>query len=137
MEDVLFNIKVHFFAKKVCYLPETYYHHVNNSQNEFDNYDYRAIAKVIPHLVEVDTFLRTNNIWQQYKEQFAECSLKRLYTSYRNEVKFKKFFHSFGFFKKIHSNEQLQNVLMVFKENKTLIKKFPITKICFLYLIRR
>ena len=137
MEDVLFNIKVHFFARKVCYLPETYYHHVNNSQNEFDNYDYRAIAKVIPHLAEIDKFLRTNNIWQQYKEQFAECTLKRLYTSYRNEVKFKKFIHSFEFFKKVRSNEQLQNILNVFENNNSLVKKFPITKICFLYLIRK
>ena len=137
MEDVLFNIKVHFFARKVCYLPETYYHHVNNSQNEFDNYDYRAIAKVIPHLAEIDKFLRTNNIWQQYKEQFAECTLKRLYTSYRNEVKFKKFIHSFDFFKKVRRNEQLQNILNVFENNNSLVKKFPITKICFLFLIRK
>lgn len=137
MEDVLFNIKVYFFAKKVCYLPETYYHHVNNSQNEFDSYDYRAIAKVIPHLAEIDAFLRVNNIWQQYRQLFAECSLKRLYTSYRNEVKFKRFFHSVGFFKKVRSNDQIQNVLKVLKYNNSLIKKFPVTKICFLFLIRK
>lgn len=136
MEDVLFNIKVHFFAKRVCYLPETYYHHVNNSHNEFDSYDYRALAKVIPHLVEIDSFLRSNNIWLQYKDQFAECALKRLYTSYRNEVKFKKFFHSFGFFKQVRNNAQLQNILLVFN-NKTLIRKFPLTKICFLYIVRK
>ena len=137
MEDVLFNIKVHFSARKVCYLPETYYHHVNNSQNEFDSYDYRAIAKVIPHLLEIDTFLRTNNIWQQYGELFAECTLKRLYTSYRNEVKFKKFFYSVGFFKRVRNNNQLQNILKVFQYNDALIKKFPVTKICFLFLIRK
>ena len=137
MEDVLFNIKVHFFARKVCYLPETFYHHVNNSQNEFDSYDYRAIAKVIPHLLEIDTFLRTNNIWQQYAELFAECTLKRLYTSYRNEVKFKKFFYSVGFFKRVRNNNQLQNILKVFQYNDALIKKFPVTKICFLFLIRK
>jgi len=137
MEDVLFNIKVHFFAKKVSYLPKIYYHHVNNAQNEFDSYDYRAISKVIPHLEEVDSFLRKCNIWEQYKEQFAECTLRRLYTSYRNEVKFKKFFRSFDFFKQIRNNSVLQNALSVFYKNKVLIKKLPITKMCFLFIVKK
>lgn len=137
MEDVLFNIRVHHFASKVCYLPKTFYHHVNNNQNAFDSYEYRAISKVVPHLEEVNAFLHNNNIWQQYKEQFAECTLKRLYTSYRNEVKFKKLFHSFGFFKQVRNNPVLQDILKVFYNNKTLLKKFSITKISFLFLIRK
>jgi len=137
MEDVLFNIKVHYFAEKITYLPETFYHHVNTNQNEFDNYDYRAIAKVIPHLEEVDSFLRTNNIWQQYKNQFSECTLRRLYTSFRNEVKFKNIFHLVDFFKQIRSNKVLQNVLSNFFSNKVLLKELPVTKICFLFIVRK
>jgi len=135
MEDVLFNIKVHYFAKKVCYLPEMYYYHVTNDQNTFDNYEYRAISKVIPHLEEVYSFLTKNKIWKDFQGEFAECTLKRLYTSYRNEVKFKTIFYSFNFIRQIHKNRDIQYILSVFKNNKKLVRKFSITKTIFLYSI--
>jgi glycosyltransferase involved in cell wall biosynthesis len=137
MEDVLFNIKVHYFAKKVCYLPEMYYYHITNDQNTFDNYEYRAISKVIPHLEVVYTFLTKNKLWQDYQGEFAECTLKRLYTSYRNELKFKNIFYSFDFIRQIRKNKDIQNVLSVIKNNKNLIKKFSITKTIFLYSISK
>ena len=137
MEDVFFSLKVYHFATKVSYLPETYYHHVNTSSNNYDNYGYHSVAKVIPLLEEISTFLKENNIWEKYKDEFSICTLTRLYTSYRNEVKFKQLFHSFGFFKQVRSNAQLQNILIVIKNNKALIKKFPITKIFFLFIITK
>jgi len=121
IEDVTFNIKAHFFAKTVCFVPETLYHHVNHEQNTFGSYDYFAISKIIPHL----------------KEIFAVCTLKRLYTSYRNEVNFKSFIRSFHMFKLIRNNPEMQEILSIFHNNIKIIKNLAITKMIFLYAIKK
>lgn len=137
IEDVTFNIKAHFFAKTVCFVPETLYHHVNHEQNTFGSYDYFAISKIIPHLKEIFYFLKENNAWHQYKEIFAVCALKRLYTSYRNEINFKGFIRSFYMFKLIRNNPEMQEILSIFHNNIKIIKNIAITKMIFLYAIKK
>lgn len=135
MEDVLFNIKVHHHAERVHYLPETYYHHVTNGQNEFQNYSYRAIDKVMPHLEEVYDFLIKENLFLNFRKTFTICTLKRLYTSYRNEVKFKGFSSSSHFFKKVRNNSVLQKILSNFKDNGKWKSELAPTKRAFLMLV--
>ena len=137
MEDVLFNIKVHHYAKQVRYIPEAFYHHITNGQNEFQNYSYRAIDKVMPHLVEVFDFLVKEDLYQHFKKSFAICTLKRLYTSYRNEVRFKGILASFGFFEKVRSHSKLREILNNFKDNTLWKNELALTKRAFLMIVSK
>lgn len=139
IEDVIFNIKVHFFCKKAYFLPETFYHHVNHEKNTFGSYDYLAISKTISHINEIFYFLKENNAWIQYKEMFAVSTVKRLYSSFLNEIKFKNISHSFSvsIFKEIKNNQDIQDILSVFDSNKKLIKKLAITKMIFLLIVKK
>lgn len=137
MEDVLFNIKVHHFAKRVYYIPEAFYHHITNGQNEFQNYSYRAIDKVMPHLVEVFDFLVKEDLYQHFKKSFTICTLKRLYTSYRNEVRFKGILASFGFFEKVRSHSKLREILNKFKDNPLWKNELALTKRVFLMIVSK
>ena len=137
MEDVFFSIQVYHFATKVCYLPETYYHHVNTDSNNYNNYSYRSISKILPFIERSTMFLKSNNIWEDYKNQFAICTLKRLYASFRNELKFKGVLSLCKFFKQVRSNTIIQDILNVFSKNKKLLKQFALTKIIFLFIIRK
>lgn len=137
MEDVFFSIKVYHFAKKVYYLPETFYHHVNTSVNTYDDYGYRSIAKIIPLLEEILKFLKENKIIDQYKKEYAVCTLKRLYSSFRNELKFKRLTTVKHFFSLVRNNDSIQEILRIFKTNKKLLKRFALTKKIFYLMIRR
>ncbi|MBP6611030.1 MAG: glycosyltransferase [Paludibacter sp.] len=135
MEDMFFSIKVYHFARKVAYLPVTYYHHVNTSVNTYDNYDYRSIGKVLPLLIEISKFLKERSIYDKYSNEFAICTLKRLYAAFRNELKFKKLSTMRMFFVTIRSNKEIQSILLLFKQNNQLLKRFAITKKLFYKLI--
>ncbi|HEY6915786.1 MAG TPA: glycosyltransferase, partial [Paludibacter sp.] len=137
MEDVFFSLKVYHFAQKVCYLPETYYHHVNTSVNTYDNYSYRSIKKIIPLLEEIYKFLNENNIWEKYRNDFTLCTLKRLYSSFRNELKFKGLSTITSFLTLIRNNSELQSILSNFSGNKALQKRIALTKKLFLITIRK
>lgn len=92
---------------------EAFYHHITNGQNEFQNYSYSAIDKVMPHLVEVFDSLVKEDLYQHFKKSFAICTLKD-YISYRNEVRFARSWHHFGFFEKVRSHSKLREVLNEF-----------------------
>ncbi|MBP1676421.1 MAG: glycosyl transferase family 2 [Bacteroidetes bacterium] len=136
MEDVFFSIKVYHFAAKVFYLPETYYHHVNTSANNYENYSYRSIARIRPLIREIHNFLIENNILEKYSTEFTECTLKRLYSSFRNELKFKKTSTLASFFKQVRNDASVQEILLNFTTNKALLKRFAITKRFFYHTIR-
>lgn len=135
MEDVLFNIKTHFYAQQVSFVPEAFYHHINNSHNSFDKYEYRSLVRIIAHITEIYTFLNHNNVWDEHKSDFAVCTLRRLYTSYRNELKFKGMFSSFAFFVRVRNHSQIQQILSLFKFNPQLLHEFSATKKVFLKFI--
>ena len=137
MEDVFFSIKVYHFARKVYYLPETYYHHVNTSVNTYDNYGYRSISKIIPLLEEISKFLKENNIWHKYRDLFTVCTLKRLYSSFRNELKFKGLHTLKHFVSTIRNNASIQEILNNFEENRSLLKRFAFTKRLFYLIIHK
>lgn len=136
-EDVVFNIKAHYFAKKVSFVPEVFYHHIINEKNAYNNYDYLSLAKVTAHAEIVYNFLSEVKVDSKVQNDFALCTLKRLYTSYRNEVRFKKIAASFAFFKSIKHNAVIQQILLPIFNNKNLIEKLPFTKKVFLSFIRR
>lgn len=135
MEDVFFSIQVYHFAKKISYLPETYYHHVNTSVNNYENYSYRSIDRILPLLEYILNFLKQNNISHKFKNEYAVCTLKRLYSSFRNELKFHGFSTLKYFFSLIRNNKAVQEVLDTFKTDKLLLKKFSVTKRVFYWLI--
>lgn len=135
MEDVIFNIKTHFLAQETAYLPEILYHHVTNGQNEFQNYSYRAIDKTLPHIAEVYTFLQSQNVWKKYEGNYTICTLRRLYTSWRNEVKFKGLFVTFNFIKQIKRDTLSHKILQGFKVHKEWLKGFGATKKVFYKII--
>jgi len=137
LEDVYFSLKVYHFASKVSYLPATYYHHVNTSNNNYNNYSYHSISRMLPLIEEISVFLTQNNILQKYKNEFTVCTLKRIYSSFRNELKFKKLNGIIPFICLVRSNNVVQKILLNFSENKSLLKKFAITKVGFYYLISK
>jgi len=136
MEDVFFSIKVYHFASKVYYLPETYYHHVNTSVNNYENYSYRSIARILPFLEEILQFLNNNELREKFRNEFAVCVLKRLYSSFRNELKFKGILGLKGFFLLVRKNKSMQEVLSDLQSNKVLFNRFALTKRFFFFLIK-
>ena len=136
MEDVYFSIQVYHFASKVYYLPETYYHHVNTSVNNYENYSYRSIARILPFLEEILQFLNNNELREKFRNEFAVCVLKRLYSSFRNELKFNGISGLKGFFLLVRKNKSMQEVLSNFQQNKALFNRFALTKRVFFLLIK-
>ena len=136
-EDVVFNIKAHYFAKKVNYVSEVFYHHIINEKNAYANYDYLSVKKVSAHCEQVYNFLSEVKVDSKVQTEFALCTLKRLYTSFRNEIKFKKITASFDFFKLIKNNAVIQQILQPVFDNNTLIDKLPFTKRLFVIFIKK
>lgn len=137
MEDVFFSIKVYHFAKNVFYLPETYYHHVNTSVNNYESYGYRSIGKIIPLLENIYDFLKDEKILNKYSDEFSVFTLKRLYSSFRNELRFKSLTTIQAFFRQIKNNPLIQEILANFAANHSLLNKFSITKKVFYLLIKK
>ncbi|MGC3976849.1 MAG: hypothetical protein QM751_00550 [Paludibacteraceae bacterium] len=136
-EDVVFNIKAHYFAKKVNFVPEIFYHHIINEKNAYNNYDYLSLTKVTAHSEVVYNFLSGVKIESKVQNDFALCTLKRLYTSYRNEIRLKKKTASFHFFQSVKHNAIIQQILRPIFEHKTLTEKLPVTKRLFISLIKK
>lgn len=135
MEDVLFNIKCHFLAKNVSFIPKVYYHHVNHLSNTFEKYEYRSISRTIPHLNEIYNFLNQQDIYSAHKQSFARCTLRRLYTSFRNELKFMPISSLMPFFRLINQNKFLINILNELKINPKLLSDFGLSKKLFLKFV--
>lgn len=130
MEDTLFNLKSHFFAQTVTFLPRYLYCHTTNSTNAYDDYAYMCMKKVIPYLELIDEFYEKNNVRELYAGAFFEIVLRKLYTSFRNEIRFKSIYSSFREIKKIRANKVLQSAL---KDGLKLryhrpVFSFPLTK---------
>lgn len=137
MEDVFFSIMVYHFAQKTVYLPRTYYHHVTTGTNNYRNYDYESIPKVLLVLNSIYEFLEQYRILKEYKNDFAIQTLRRLYSSMRNEVKFKGFASLPRFVRQVKKDNRCQEMLTVFSENRMLFSSLPITKRVFARLVTR
>lgn len=131
MEDTLFNLKAHFFANRVTFVPSVFYHHQTTSSNAFREYSYYSFAKVIPYLETRYEFLKAHSLLETNREANAEFVLRKLYTAFRNEVQHKGLIKSLFIFPIIRSNRILQELLT---SNTYFLKIFPVTKIMF-YLI--
>ncbi len=133
IEDVVFSIKAHFFARKIVFIPKAYYHHVSHDSNTFIGYDYLSIKKVIPHLFEIEQFLKTNGVYEKYKQLFANGVIKRLYTSCINEFKHKG---ALAFIKTIFQIRKDENIQVLIADISSIhINKLPFTKRFFTLLI--
>lgn len=135
MEDVLFNIKCHYLAQRVSFVPEVFYHHVNHSLNTFEKYEYRSIARTLPHLRVIYDFLDQQNIYSLHKQAFARCTLRRLYTSFRNELKFKSIRKLPSFFSLIKTNTFIYNILSEFESQPSLLQSFGVSKKLFVFAL--
>ena len=137
MEDVIFNLQAHFHALKVSFVPEIFYHHRMNEKNAFNNYEYLSPDKVIPHLNFVYDFLNKYKITANYQNLFAICTLRRLYTSLRNEITFRRTVIPVAFIQRIRKNSDIQQMISPLFGKDKLVKKLPLTKRIFAYLIRK
>lgn len=135
-EDVVFNIKAHYFSNKVGFIQEVFYYHMINEKNAYGNYDYYSIKKVIAHSEMVFDFFSNRKIDKINISEYALCTFKRLYTSYRNEIKFKKITASLDFFRLVKKNAVIQKILRPVYKNKNLTEKLPLTKRLFLSFIK-
>lgn len=136
MEDVFFSIKVYHLARKVFYLPEIYYHHVNTNSNNYVNYSYQSYSRIIPLIENIYSFLKQHKIENKYRKEFSLFTLKRLYSSFRNEIKFKQFKTTVNFFKAIRNNNPIQEILSSIGSGE-IKRKLSITKRTFLFLIHK
>ncbi len=137
MEDVIYNIQAHFYARKVDFVPQVFYRHIINDNNAFNNYDYLSPEKVTAHIHFVHRFMEENGMLSDYQDLYLICIIKRLYTSFRNEIRFKRLMHAVPFIRKIRNNPDLQQAISPLFINKQLLNKFPVTKRLFAYLIRK
>ncbi|MCL1867939.1 MAG: glycosyltransferase [Paludibacter sp.] len=131
MEDTVFNLRAHFFANKVTSIPKVFYHHQTNSSNAYSDYAYVSFGKVVPYIEIRYEFLKNHSLLEKYKEANAEFALRKLYSSFRNEVRNKGLMKSLYVFSKIRSNKILQELL---NSNTDFLKIFPPTKIIFYWL---
>ncbi|HNX88774.1 MAG TPA: glycosyltransferase [Paludibacteraceae bacterium] len=137
MEDVIFNIQAHFYARKVEFVPQVFYRHIINEKNAFNNYDYLSHEKVTAHIHFVHRFMEKNGMLSEYRDLYLICIIKRVYTSFRNEIRFKRIFHAIPFIRKIRNNADLQQAISPLFEKKQLLNKLPVTKRLFAFLIRK
>lgn len=136
-EDVCFNLQVYHHANKVSYLSENFYHHVLYDKNSFKSYEYNSIDKVLCYLDSLLSFVKIQGLDTQYHSEIAQQTLKRLYTSFRNEIKYKGIRSISHFLKRIKSKSNIQVALQPFWTDKKLLRQFPITKIIFLNIIKK
>lgn len=135
MEDSFFSIEVYHFADKAAYIPRAMYHHVNTSFNTYDRYDYRSVDKVLPLLESIRSFLVKNHIYEQFRSEFLVTVLKRLYSSFRNELKHKGLFSIMRFVRKVRSFDCAVTSIRELRVEKNLFRNFSLTKRIFAKLI--
>jgi glycosyltransferase involved in cell wall biosynthesis len=131
MEDTLFNLRAHYFARTVCFLPETFYQHCINTTNAYSNYSYLSADRVVAYLELRYTFLKEHALLVSYASQNAELTLRKLYTSFLNEIRHKGIYSSLLFIKRVRKNSVLQELLTI---DNQYLKIFPVTKRVFYHL---
>lgn len=134
IEDVIFSIKSHYFAKKIIHIPKSYYHHVSHNSNTFASYDYLSLKKIIQHILEIEQFLQNNNIFDTYKTNFSKGVVKRLYTSCINEYKhygIKAYLRAIVYIRK---NKTIQTIL--YSASKSQKNTLTLSKSFFKHLIK-
>lgn len=134
-EDSVFNIKVYTLTKKVHYVPINLYYHLTTSQNSFNSYGYYSLEKILNHFEIIINFLKSHNLLDSSVSPLSQNILSRLYTSFRNEIKFKGVSSIIPFLKKSRQHHITQEILITISNNKDLLHHFSFTKKIFFFLI--
>lgn len=135
-EDVLFNLDVYFYAKKIGYLSEVMYHHIITGDNSFGKYSYRSADKIVHFLEYLICSLDKKQVKEKYCVELSECVMCRLYSLFRFELQNKGLFKSLPFFKMIKANTKLQQTLADIHCNHKFVVRLPLTKRLFYLLIK-
>lgn len=111
MEDVMFSLQIHYYAKNVVYEPHAFYTHIVDGRNAYMSYDYLSFAKTNNFLQAEISFLKKVGIYEQYMSELSICCLRKLYTSFLNELRFKNIRKAIKSIKQIRHDEDYQVLL--------------------------
>ena len=110
-EDALFNAGVFACAGRVALLPECLYHHLLHGANTFSRYEYKSPERIVAYVEEMERLLRRHGLMEEEREAFRSGAVRRLYTSMRNEIRFRGIGALPAFFRKVRSNETVRETL--------------------------
>lgn len=138
-EDRLFLIEVYYFANKVAVLHEAFAYHIYHEENSGSKYSYRSMDVIINYLLYIHGFLDRHHILEKKFMLFSDNVLLSSYSAFRNEILHKPFLKGCRELSKVRKNEILQSSLRYFLKwsNFRQLKKYPLTKLCFLLLATR
>lgn len=72
-EDLIVNVKLHFFVKKIVSIHKGYYHYVQYNLSSIVNVvNLSQIKQIQAACYVIEEFLRKENIYEQYKIEFLE-----------------------------------------------------------------
>lgn len=134
-EDSVFNIKTYSVAQSVSYVPQNLYYHITTGINSFNSYGYYSLSKILTHFEIIIQYLDRQRLLDKNIELLSKNILSRLYTSFRNELKFNGLKSIIPFIISARKHEKTQNILSIMSSNKTLLSSFSITKKIFFFLI--
>lgn len=135
-EDRVFLIEAYYYARNISVLPQAFYYHIYHRGSAGSNYTFRSINLVINYLLFVQRFLENHGILERESLAYSDGALLTLYSAFRNELRHKSPKQAFAELSKIRDNITLQRAYKNFfsRRNFKQLRKYPVTKLCFLLL---
>lgn len=131
-EDRVFLQKVYANAQNVATIPQSFYTHIWHTNNAGASYNFKAIKNVTTYLTDLYHFLLDRECLQREKENYIDCIILSLYTSFRHELRHRSLSHTLRQLIPIRNNHILQTIL---HQAYPRLKHFQLTKIMFFFMI--
>lgn len=135
-EDRVFLIGAYYYARNVTTVPQAFYYHIYHKGSAGSNYTFRSVVLVINYLLFVHSFLKNHSVLEQESLSYSDGALLTLYSAFRNELRHKSLKEAFAELSNIRNNTVLQQAFRFFfsRGNIKHLRKYPVTKLCFLLL---
>lgn len=135
-EDRVFLIEAYYYARQVVVIPQAFYYHIYHKGSAGGSYTFRSVGLIINYLLFVHRFLKDHGILEQESLSYSDGALLTLYSAFRNELRHRSLKEAFAELSKIRNNPVLQQAYRNFfsRRHFKLLLKYPVTKLCFLFL---
>lgn len=75
-EDVLFSVKIFFFAQKISHVNKPLYHYRYNLSSLINVFSEKSIANLLSAVREIETFLTRYHVYEQYAEYIKKMKVR-------------------------------------------------------------
>lgn len=137
-EDRSFLVEVYLSVQQLTLLPEAFYTHIWYPGSTGSSFAYKTIPLAIHYLTYLYQLLKQKNLLKKEYSDFCIGMLLLLYHVFRHELRHQSTFATFKRLSLIRKEPILQSAIrhLMCSLKFSIFKTFPITKICFLLLIR-